>query len=158
MQKRKDWICGYEEKLFFTNTSLLIVDPFNDFYQSGKLSSLTKENIKGVNLIENLKNILSAARSSVIKVLYVPHHLIHKGDCRLEIPDSYTYGVFLDNSLLKKGSEVENSILNSCLKAAILLCKTIGLLVALQIQTLIFAKATQYRSCGYRRYEGEHLH
>ena len=42
------------------NTALLIVDPFNDFLsENGKLWSLTKETVKGVKLIENLKNILS---------------------------------------------------------------------------------------------------
>jgi len=62
------------------NTALLIVDPFNDFLsENGKLWSVTKETVKGVNLIDNLKNILSAARSSGIKVVYVPHHLTKKG-------------------------------------------------------------------------------
>jgi hypothetical protein len=32
---------------------------------------MSKETIKGINLIENLKNILSAARSSGIKVVYI---------------------------------------------------------------------------------------
>ena len=55
------------------NTAFLIVDPFNDFLSMGdKLWSLTKETIKGINLIENLKNILSAAGSSGVKVVYVP--------------------------------------------------------------------------------------
>jgi nicotinamidase-related amidase len=62
------------------NTAILIVDPFNDsLSEGGKLWSRTKETIKGVNLIEDLKNILSAARSSGIKVVYVPHHLTEKG-------------------------------------------------------------------------------
>jgi hypothetical protein len=40
-----------------------------------------------LNLIENLKNILSAARSSGIKVVYVLHHLTEKGGlCRLKKP------------------------------------------------------------------------
>jgi hypothetical protein len=50
------------------------------FIRGGKLWSLTKEIIKGVNLIENLKNMLPTARSSRIKVVYVPHHLTEKGD------------------------------------------------------------------------------
>ena len=52
----------------------------NFLSEGGKLWSLTKETIKGINLIENLKNILSGARSSGIKVVYVPHHLTEKGD------------------------------------------------------------------------------
>jgi len=78
------------------NTAILIVDPFNDFIsEGGKLWSFTKETIEGVNLIENLKNILSAARSSDIKVVYVPHRQTEKGGlCRLEIPGTFTPGVF----------------------------------------------------------------
>jgi len=38
------------------------------------------ETVKGVNLIENLKNILSSARSFGIKIVYVPHHQTEKGD------------------------------------------------------------------------------
>lgn len=60
-------------------TALLIVDPFNDFLsEGGKLWSFTKETVKGVNLIENLKKILSAARYSGIKVVYIPHRNYEK--------------------------------------------------------------------------------
>jgi nicotinamidase-related amidase len=70
----------YGENYSSENTAILIVDPFNDFLsEGGKLWSRTKETVKGVNLIENLKNILSAARSSGIKVVYLPHHLTEKG-------------------------------------------------------------------------------
>ena len=63
------------------NTAILIVDPFNDFLsEGGKLWSKTKETVKGVNLIEKLKGILSAARSFGIKIVYVPHHQTEKGD------------------------------------------------------------------------------
>jgi len=63
------------------NTAILIVDPFDDFLsEGGKLWSKTKETVKGVNLIEKLKGILSAARSSGIKIVYVPHHQTEKGD------------------------------------------------------------------------------
>jgi nicotinamidase-related amidase len=62
------------------NTALLIVDPFNDFLsEGGKLWNRTKETVKGVNLIENLKKILLAARASGIKVVYVPHRNYEKG-------------------------------------------------------------------------------
>lgn len=62
------------------NTALLIVDPFNDFLsEGGKLWNRTKETVIGVNLIENLKKILLAARASGIKVVYVPHHNYEKG-------------------------------------------------------------------------------
>ena len=57
------------------NTAILIVDPFNDFLsEGGKLWSKTKDTVNAVNLIQNLKSILSAARSFGIKRIYVPHH------------------------------------------------------------------------------------
>jgi nicotinamidase-related amidase len=62
------------------NTAILIVDPFNDFLsEGGKRWSKTKETVKGVNLIEKLKSILSAARSFGINIIYVPHHQTEKG-------------------------------------------------------------------------------
>ena len=52
------------------NTALLVVDPFNDFLsEGGKLWNRTKETVKGVNLIENLKKILSTARAWSLKVV-----------------------------------------------------------------------------------------
>ena len=63
------------------NTVILIVDPFNDFLsEGGKLWSRTNETVKGVNLIQKLTSILSAARSFGIKIIYVPHHQTEKGD------------------------------------------------------------------------------
>ena len=63
------------------NTAVMIVDPFNDFLsEGGKRWSITKETVMGVNLIENLKKILFAGRSSGIKIVYVPHHHYEKGD------------------------------------------------------------------------------
>ena len=63
-----------------------------------------KETAKGVNLIENLKHILSAARSSGIKVVYVPHHLTEKGDVADWKFLAPTHQGSLDNSLFEKGS------------------------------------------------------
>jgi nicotinamidase-related amidase len=72
---------GYMKNHSSQNTAILIVDPFNDFLsEGGKLWSSTKETVKDINLIENLENILSAARSSAIKVVYVPHRQTEKGD------------------------------------------------------------------------------
>jgi hypothetical protein len=46
------------KKYSSANTGLLIVDPYNDMIsEGGKLWSSTKETVKGVNLIENLKNL-----------------------------------------------------------------------------------------------------
>jgi nicotinamidase-related amidase len=75
----------------------------NDFLsEAGILWSLTKETVKGVNLIENLKNILSAARSSGIKVVYVPHHLTEKGDLADWKFLAPTHQVSLDLTLFEK--------------------------------------------------------
>ena len=69
------------EKLFFTRYCHIDCRPFNDFLsEGGKLWSSTKEKVKGVNVIEKLKNILSAARSTGIKVVYVPHRQTEKGN------------------------------------------------------------------------------
>ena len=64
------------------NTAVMIVDPFNDFLSEGGKRSCfrTKETDIGVNLIENLKKILFVARSSGIKIVYVPYHSYQKGD------------------------------------------------------------------------------
>src|SRR4051812_4337660 len=109
------------------NTAILIVDPFNDFLSDGgKLWSTTKETVKGVNLIENLKNLLSAARSSGIKIVYVPHHQTEKET--IQTGNSWhlhTKG-FLKIPCLKKEVGAENSILNSRLKKAIVSLKIIG--------------------------------
>ena len=87
------------------NTALLIVDPFNDFLsEGGKLWSFTKETVKGVNLIENLKKILSAARASGIKVVYVPHHNYEKGDFADWKFRAPTHAGSLKFSLFEKGS------------------------------------------------------
>jgi nicotinamidase-related amidase len=64
----------------------------------------TKDTVKGVNLIENLKNILSAARSLGIKVVYVPHHQTEKGDYvdwKFRAP---AHQGSLEYSLFEKGS------------------------------------------------------
>lgn len=87
------------------NTAVLVVDPFNDMVsEGGKLWSFMKETVKGVNLIENLKNILSAARSSGIKVVYVPHRKTERGDnadWKFRAP---THEGSLKSSLFEKGS------------------------------------------------------
>src|SRR5205085_11903804 len=122
------------------NTAILIVDPFNDFLsEGGKLWSKTKETVKGINLIENLKNILPTARSSGIKIVYVPHRQTEKGDYSDWKFLAPSHEGSLKYSLFEKGSWVENnSILNSRPTREILSRRIIGRVVALQIQILIF--------------------
>jgi nicotinamidase-related amidase len=103
------------------NTALLIVDPFNDFLsEGGKLWNRTKETVKGVNLIENLKKIFLAARASGIKVVYVPHRNYEKGDFADWKFRAPTHEGCLKYSLFEMEAGVENSILNSCLKKVII--------------------------------------
>jgi nicotinamidase-related amidase len=119
------------------NTAILIVDPFNDFLsEGGKRWSKTKETVKGVNLIEKLKSILSAARSFGINIIYVPHHQTEKGDYldwKFKAP---SHQGCLKYPLFEKGSW--GGELNCCLKKEIILHKIIGQQVDLQIQILIF--------------------
>ena len=57
-----------------TRTAILLVDPYNDFLsQGGKAYFLGQSTIKSTNLIENLKNLVAAARAAGAKVVYVPH-------------------------------------------------------------------------------------
>ena len=96
---------GYVKNYSSENTAILIVDLFNDFLsEGGKLWSSTKETVKGLNLIENLKNILSAARSSHIKVVYVPHHQTEKGDYSDGKFLAPTHQASLKYSMFEKGS------------------------------------------------------
>ncbi|MGA8844352.1 MAG: isochorismatase family cysteine hydrolase [Nitrososphaeraceae archaeon] len=87
------------------NTALLVVDPFNDFLsEGGKLWNRTKETVKGTNLIENLKKILSTARASDIKVVYVPHRNYEKGDFADWKFRAPTHEGCLKYSLFERGS------------------------------------------------------
>jgi len=62
-------------------TALLVVDPYNDFLsEGGKLWPMAKEVAEGVNLLPNMRAVLSAARDVGIKVFYLPHHRYRPGD------------------------------------------------------------------------------
>jgi len=65
----------------YSNTALILVDPFNDFLsEGGKLYSLTKETVEGVSLVENLKKLIEAARERNIKIVFAPHRHTSQGD------------------------------------------------------------------------------
>jgi nicotinamidase-related amidase len=56
-------------------TGLLLVDPYNDFLSpEGKNYPLAKEVAESVNMLEHLKEIVSAVREADIRVFFVPHH------------------------------------------------------------------------------------
>jgi nicotinamidase-related amidase len=57
------------------------VDPFNDFLsESGKLWPAAKEVAEEVGLLDNLRMIVSTARSVGVRVFFVPHHRWVPGD------------------------------------------------------------------------------
>jgi nicotinamidase-related amidase len=65
----------------FTRTGLLIVDPFNDFLApEGKLWPFVQEVAERVDLLTHLRQILTAARQTRIKIFFVPHHRWEQGD------------------------------------------------------------------------------
>ena len=62
-------------------TALILVDPFNDFLsEGGKLYPYTKETVEGVGLVKKLNQLLNAARSKKMLVVYAPHRNTQKGD------------------------------------------------------------------------------
>jgi nicotinamidase-related amidase len=63
-------------------TALLCIDFYNDFLsEGGKLWPGVKDIAEQVNLLDNLRAIVAAAREAGIKIVHVPHH-------RME-PDTY---------------------------------------------------------------------
>lgn len=62
-------------------TAILIIDPYNDFlHPEGKSYFKSKEVIEGVHLLDNMNNVLKAARALQMQVFYVPHHRSEPGD------------------------------------------------------------------------------
>ena len=62
-------------------TAILLVDPYNDFLsEGGLLYDRSRETLEANNAIENMKNLITAARAAGIKVIYVPHHQSREGD------------------------------------------------------------------------------
>jgi len=79
-QHREDFMTGtntYDRK----TTALLCIDFYNDFLsEEGKLWPWVKEMAKEVNLIDNFRTIVRAARELGITVYHVPHHRWEPGD------------------------------------------------------------------------------
>jgi nicotinamidase-related amidase len=64
-----------------SRTSLLLVDPYNDFLaEGGKLWPRVKAVAEQVGLIANLKAIVQAVRNRTIQIFIVPHHRWEPGD------------------------------------------------------------------------------
>lgn len=67
----------YEKDL----TGLLIVDPYNDFLsEGGKLYGYCEETIKALNTVDNMRQVMLAARAAGIRIFITPHHRWHEGD------------------------------------------------------------------------------
>jgi nicotinamidase-related amidase len=63
------------------NTALLCVDLYNDFIsEGGKLYPSVKEIALELNMHENLRSIVKAARDKGIMIFHVPHHRFEPGD------------------------------------------------------------------------------
>ena len=64
-----------------SRTAILLVDPYNDFLsEGGLLYAMSKETLDANNAIENMKNLVTAARAAGLKIIYVPHHQSREGD------------------------------------------------------------------------------
>jgi nicotinamidase-related amidase len=62
-------------------TALLLVDPYNDFLsEGGKLWPRVKAIAAEENLLEHLRQIVTAVRAAKIPVFIVPHHRWEQGD------------------------------------------------------------------------------
>ena len=62
-------------------TGLLLVDPYNDFLSAeGKLWPYAKEVAESVNMLSNLRTIMTSVRQLSIQVFIVPHHRWESSD------------------------------------------------------------------------------
>ena len=58
-----------------STTSILLVDPYNDFLsEGGKLWPRAKAVAEQVNLLDHLRAIVKVARDKGFKIYFVPHH------------------------------------------------------------------------------------
>ena len=64
----------------FTNTALIIVDPYRDFLgKDGKAWLLVKSTVVKNQVVQHLQKLLNFARKNDILVAYAPHHRYRKG-------------------------------------------------------------------------------
>lgn len=75
-------------------TAVLLVDPYNDFLsEGGKLWPRVSELAGRVDLLANLRQVISAARAIPLPILYVPHHRAEPDDlARWDHPTPYQLG------------------------------------------------------------------
>jgi nicotinamidase-related amidase len=63
-----------------STTSILLVDPYNDFLAEGKLWPRAKAVAEQVDLLDHLRAIVKVARDKGLKIYFVPHHRWEPGD------------------------------------------------------------------------------
>lgn len=74
-------LCAQDYTYNPKKTAILLVDPYNEFLsEGGLLYPLSKETLEANNAISNMKELVSSARKSGVKVVYVPHHHFREGD------------------------------------------------------------------------------
>ena len=62
-------------------TALLLIDPYNDFLsEGGKIWPRIKAVAEQVDALVHLRAVVAAARSSGVRVVFVPHHRYDPGD------------------------------------------------------------------------------
>jgi nicotinamidase-related amidase len=65
-------------------TGLLVVDPYNDFLsEGGKLYELSQATLVAHDVVEHMRQVLTAARSASIPVFIAPHHRWRESDLHL---------------------------------------------------------------------------
>jgi nicotinamidase-related amidase len=63
------------------DTSLLVVDPYNDFMsEGGKLYDQIKDVADSVDMFGNLRKLIAVARSAGLKIFVLPHRSYQEGD------------------------------------------------------------------------------
>jgi nicotinamidase-related amidase len=64
-----------------TNTALVLVDPYNDFFATdGKIYPRLREVAESVGLHEHTRELLATVRAAGIQVVIAPHRRWHPGD------------------------------------------------------------------------------
>jgi nicotinamidase-related amidase len=65
-------------------SGLLIVDPYNDFLsKGGKLYELSRSTLEAHDVVEHMRQVLSAARAASVQVFIAPHHRWRESDLLL---------------------------------------------------------------------------
>lgn len=64
-----------------STTAILLVDPYNDFLsEEGKVWPLAKQVAEEVHLLDNLRGVITSARTGGFRIFFVPHHRAEPGD------------------------------------------------------------------------------